>query len=112
VRDHLALGAALLQLEAPETERLAAVAYARFKVDTKGSLARRAIAAARLYAGNAEITSRVSWDALCALAAPTLPGVARRKLEAAIKSGQAVQAPHIRRGRLAHAGRPARRLAA
>jgi hypothetical protein len=102
VSDHLALGAALLQLEATETERFAAVAYERFKVDPKGSLARRAMAAARLYAGNAEISSRVSWNALCALSAPALPAAARDALERRIRAGERIGGPQIRAARLTH----------
>jgi hypothetical protein len=116
VSDNLALGIALLRIKAAEPARFAAVAYELFNINPKGATVYRAMAAAKLYAGRPEITSRVSWDALSALSAPTLPTDARRKLEAAIVSGQAVRVSHISRARQAHAQRqpdqPAPRMAA
>jgi len=75
------------------------------------------MAAARLYADKPEITSKISWCALCALSAPSLPAAIRRKFEAMIMSGQKVMAPHIWRALQAHANRrpaapPAPRMAA
>lgn len=115
--DHLNLGVGLLKLKAAEPARFGALAYKKFKVNPKSAIVYRTIAAAKLYAQRPEITSRISWDALSALSAPSLPPAVRRKLEAAIMSGQAVRAPHIRRARQAHArqrraDQPALRMAA
>jgi hypothetical protein len=81
--------------------------------------ARRAsrLAAAALYAERLDITSKISWDALRALSAPSLPPAVRLKLEAVILTGQKVMVPHIKRARQAHAKRrpadqPAVRMAA
>ena len=55
----------------------------------------------------------MSWNALCALSAPTLPAAVRRKLEVAILTGERIRLPHVQRARQAHEqrkrpGRPAR----
>jgi hypothetical protein len=105
MRDHLALGVALLKLKQDEHERFGAIAYEQFKVSPKSTAGYRTMAAARLYADRPEITSKISWGALCALSAPSLPAVVRRKFEAVIMSGQKVMAPHIWRGLQAHAKR-------
>jgi hypothetical protein len=68
----------------------------------------RMMAAAALYADRPEITSRISWNGLCALSAPTTPPAVRWKFEAVILTGQEVMVPHIERARKAHAAkRPA-----
>jgi hypothetical protein len=112
--DHLALGVALLKLKADEPERFGDLAHERYKVNPKSAAAYRTMAAAALYAERPDITSKISWDALPALSAPSLPPAAvRRKLEAVILTGQKVMVPHIKRARQAHASRqPALRMAA
>jgi hypothetical protein len=103
--DRLALGVALLKLKADEPDRCGAIAHERFGIDPKSEAFYRPMAVAALYANRPEITSRISWSALCALSAPTLPPAVRRKLEAAIMTGQVVKAPHIERARKAHAAK-------
>lgn len=115
--DRLALGVALLKLKADEPDRFGALAHERFGIDPKSEAFYRPMAVAALYANRPEITSRISWTALCALSAPTLPAAVRRKFEKAIMTGQAVREPHVRRARQAHAERrpadqPAPRMAA
>jgi hypothetical protein len=93
------LVAALLKLKADEPDRFGAIAHERFGIDPKSEAFYRPMAVAALYANRPEITSRISWSALCALSAPT------RKLEAAIMTGKVVRAPHIERARKAHAAK-------
>jgi hypothetical protein len=110
VSDRLALGAALI---GPDVT----AACERYNVDPVMSIAKRAMAAAKLYGDRPEITSRVSWSTLCELSRPALPRDLRRKFEAAIMAGQTVWATQIKRARQGSASRrqadqPARRMAA
>jgi hypothetical protein len=107
VSERLALGISLLRIKTEEPARFAAAAYELHKIDPKGDMVRRTMAAARLYGGRPEITGAVCWHTLIALSSPSLPADLRRKFEAAIIGGQTVRAQHIRNGRLAHAKRRA-----
>jgi len=113
----LALGSALLKLKAEEKPaRFAALVFERLKLNSQATIVYRAMTAAKLYADRPEITGLISWEGLAALAAPATPPAVRRKLEAAILTGQRVRLSHVRRARLAHAQRqpdqPATRMAA
>jgi hypothetical protein len=99
VSDRLALGVGLIKIKAEGRQDFKRSAYRRFKVDAQSPLAYRAMAAAALYAARPEITSRLSWNALWALSAPSLPPAIRKDLEARIIAGQSVTETDIDRAR-------------
>jgi hypothetical protein len=115
-KDRIALGVGLLELKAAADPDFKRIAYQQFSVDAQSALAYRAMAVAALYAARPEITSRLSWDALSALSAPSLPPAIRQDLETQIIAGEKIVASDIDRARQARAQRraeqPARELAA
>jgi hypothetical protein len=103
VTHYLALGVALLKSKQEEPERSTVLVHELHKVDPKGATAQRAMAVARLYADNWEITDKVSWESLVELSRS--PPDLRRKFETAILGGQKVFGQQIRTARQARARR-------
>jgi hypothetical protein len=61
---------------------------------------------ARLYGDRPDITSRLTWDTLKKLSAPSLPASIRQDLEAALLAGKRVVAGDIVRARKLHPRTP------
>jgi hypothetical protein len=80
VKDRLPLGVSLLELKGQcDRSEFGRLAHERLKIEPPSATAYRSMAAAALYADRPEITSRVSWEALRELSAPSLPWQVRQK---------------------------------
>jgi hypothetical protein len=62
----------------------------RFGVDAQHG--KNCINVARRYGDRRDVTARLSWDALVALASPTLPAATRQRMESTIADGVRVTA--------------------
>jgi hypothetical protein len=112
-QEHIDLGMRLLELgtDLPSNARFASEMRRRFDVDPKIGDAGHENAA-RAYAGKPEIYQKLSWNALAALASPTLPEDVRIKLEQQVLAGRKIGAADVRRARGGpmRTGRPKRPL--
>jgi len=116
VEKYVRLGFDLLELRFAIKNNREYGRQVRQKFDVDEKLACRALQVAKAYGQRPEVFSRLSWNALIALASPTLPAAVREALETRIKAGQRVGAPEVRAAREAlKASRPrcqAQRMAA
>lgn len=105
VRQRVAIGVKLLAIKATAGYRqFGRAAHDRFGLEPLAATHHMQVA--RLYADRPDITSRLAWDALKKLSAPSLPASIRQDLEAALLAGKRVVAGDILRARKLHPRTP------
>jgi hypothetical protein len=108
VQHRVAVGVELLAMKATAGYRqFGRTAHDRFGLEPLAATPHMQVA--RLYGDRPDITSRLTWDTLKKLSAPSLPASIRQDLEAALMTGKRVVAGDIVRARKLHPKTPAGR---
>ena len=99
VERNMSLGVELIAVRATINGNVAFGRAVRARFDIDAKFASQCARVARRYAGRFEIFSKLSWNALVNLSAPSLSAAARHRLEKSIIAGERVGARDIRRAR-------------